>query len=131
MTDFPDSHRDLLDAPVASLATIGGDGVPQSTLIWFLHEDGELKLSLASSRLKTKYLRKRPQFSLLITDPESQFRYLEVRGEVRIEPDDEYAFASRVGEKYGADLRQYDDPGETRVMVTLVPSNVYPVDMRQ
>jgi PPOX class probable F420-dependent enzyme len=131
MTDFPDSHRDLLDAPVAALATIGGDGVPQSTLIWFLHEDGELKLSLASSRLKTKHLMKRPQCSLLILDPDSQFRYLEVRGEARIEPDDDYVFASRVGAKYGADLRQYDHPGETRVMVTLVPKRVYPVDMRQ
>ena len=46
MTTFPPSHRDLLDAQVATLATIGGDGFPQLTEISFIHEDGELKLSL-------------------------------------------------------------------------------------
>ena len=40
MTEFPDSHRDLLDAKFASLATIGGDGFPQVTEIWFLLVDG-------------------------------------------------------------------------------------------
>jgi hypothetical protein len=28
MTTFPESHRDLLDAPVATLATIDRDGLP-------------------------------------------------------------------------------------------------------
>jgi hypothetical protein len=36
MTIIPDSHRDLLDAQVATLATIGGDGFPQLTELWFL-----------------------------------------------------------------------------------------------
>ena len=53
MTTFPDSHKDLLDAQVATLATLGGDGAPQLTEVWFLHDDGEVKLSLNSGRLKT------------------------------------------------------------------------------
>jgi PPOX class probable F420-dependent enzyme len=130
MTDFPESHRDLLDAPVASLATVGADGVPQSTLIWFLHDGGELKFSLSRARLKTKHLMKRPHASLLILDPESQFRYLEVHGHVTIEPDDDYAFAARLGVKYGADIRSFDQPGDSRVVVTLEPTRVYPVDQR-
>lgn len=132
MTDFPESHRDLLDAPVASLATIGGDGVPASSLVWFLHEDGELRVSLNDARLKTKHLMKRPGASLLILDPGSPMRYLEVRGNVQIEPDDDYEFADRVGAKYGgADLRGHDGPDDKRVKVTLVPTKVYPVDIRR
>ena len=50
MTTFPDSHQDLLDGQVASLATIGGDGFPQVTEVWFLHDGDELKLSLNNSR---------------------------------------------------------------------------------
>jgi len=46
MTTFPESHSDLLDAQVATLATIGSDGLPQLTEIWFLHDEGELKTSL-------------------------------------------------------------------------------------
>ncbi|TME61171.1 MAG: PPOX class F420-dependent oxidoreductase, partial [Chloroflexi bacterium] len=36
MTTFPESHRDLLKADVAMLATIGQDGYPQVTALWFL-----------------------------------------------------------------------------------------------
>ena len=41
MTDFPDSHRDLLDAEVATLATIDPQGYPQISEVWFLHDGGE------------------------------------------------------------------------------------------
>ena len=129
MTEFPDSHRDLLDAEFASLATIGGDGFPQVTEIWFLLVDGELKISLNTSRRKTKNLMARPQCSMFVLDLANPFRYLEVRGRARIEPDDDYAFARRVGAKYGADLKVHDQPGETRVAVTIEPVNVYAVNM--
>ena len=130
MTDFPDSHRDLLDAQVATLATIGGNGFPQLTEIWFLHDDGELKTSLNSSRLKTRNLQKRPQCSLFLLDLQNPYRYLEVRGNAKIEPDDDYVFARKLSAKYGgADLSEHDNPGESRLVVTIEPANVYAVDM--
>ena len=53
-----------------------------------------------------------------------------MRGTARIEPDDDYEFAERVGAKYdGADLREHDGPGEMRVVVTIEPTNVFAVDM--
>ncbi len=130
-TTIPESHHDLLAADVATLATVGANGIPQQTVVWFLHEDGALKLSLNTSRRKTRNLSKRPQCSLLILDPAVAQRYLEVRGTVTLEPDDDYAFARRVGAKYGgADLSEHDGPGEGRVIVTIKPTNVYAVDMR-
>ncbi len=131
MTAFPESHSDLLDAEVASLATIDGKGYPQVTEIWFLHDDGELKISLNDSRLKTRHLKARPQCSLFLLDLENPYRYMEVRGNARIEPDDDYAFARKVGAKYGgADLSEHDGPGERRVVVTIEPVNIFPVNMR-
>ena len=130
MTQFPDSHRDLLDAEVAFLATLGRNLIPQQTAVWFLYEDGEIKLSLNSSRRKTQNLTERPQCSLLVPDPALPPRYLVVRGMAEIEPDDDYAFARRVGAKYGADLSEHDGPGERRVTVTIAPTGVYAVDMR-
>ncbi|MGV1047759.1 MAG: PPOX class F420-dependent oxidoreductase [Solirubrobacterales bacterium] len=129
MGGLPDSHADLLDAQVATLATIGKDGGPQLTEVWFLHEDGELKISLNDSRLKTRNLRARPQCSLFILDLGNPYRYVDVRGRARIEPDDDYAFADRVGAKYGADLREHDGPDDRRVTVTIEPANVFAVDM--
>jgi PPOX class probable F420-dependent enzyme len=130
MTTFPDSHQDLLDGQVATLATIGADGFPQQTEVWFLHEDGELKTSLNTSRVKTRNLRRRPQCSLMLLDLSNPYRYLVVRGTARLEPDDDYEFARRVGAKYGgADLREHDRPGESRVVVTIEPTNIYAADM--
>lgn len=128
-TEIPDSHHDLLDAKFATLATIGKDGGPQLTEVWFLAEDRKLKISLNDSRLKTKNLVARPHCSLFILDLANPFRYVDVRGTARIEPDDDYAFAERVGAKYGADLRDHDGPGEKRVIVTIEPTNVLAVDM--
>jgi PPOX class probable F420-dependent enzyme len=129
MTDFPASHRDLLDTKFATLATVAADGTPYLSEVWFLHEDGELKISLNSSRLKTKHLQARPRCSLFILDLGNPMRYVDVRGVAKIERDDDYAFADRVGAKYGADLRVHDGPGDHRLVVTIEPGSVYAVDM--
>jgi PPOX class probable F420-dependent enzyme len=129
MTDFPSSHSDLLDARFATLATVAPDGMPHLTEVWFLHDDGELKLSLNLARAKTRHLQARPRCSLFILDLHDPYRYVDVRGHAWLEPDDDYVFADRVGEKYGSDLREHDKPGESRVIVTIEPSSIYAVDM--
>ena len=128
-TPIPSSHRDLLDLTVATLATIDRDGRPQLTEVWFLADGDALKVSLNTTRQKVSNLRRNPRCSVLLLDLANPYRYLEVRGDAEIEPDDDYAFADRVGAKYGADLRVNDRPGESRVVVTIRPSRVNPVDM--
>ena len=130
MAEIPESHHDLLETQFATFATVGDDGLPQLTEVWFLYEDGELKTSLNTERVKTRNLRKRPECSLLIVDLQNPYRYLEVRGRGEIEPDDDYAFAQKLGKKYGgADVREYDAPGTSRVVVTIRPQKVHAVDM--
>jgi PPOX class probable F420-dependent enzyme len=128
-TGIPDSHRDLLDLPVATFATVGPQGRPQLSEVWFLAEDGELKLSLNTSRQKVRNLQQQPACTLFLLDLANPYRYLEVRGDAELEPDDDYAFADRLGAKYGADLRANDKPGERRVAVTIKPSRVNAVDL--
>jgi PPOX class probable F420-dependent enzyme len=129
MLDVPETHRDLLDAQVATLATIEPNGLPQLSEVWFLHDEGDLRLSLNTTRRKTRNLTRRPQCALLILDISNPMRYVEIRGTARIEPDDDHAFAHRLHGKYGADVAAYDKPGEGRVVVTIEPSRVRPVDM--
>ena len=130
METIPASHRDLLDAQVATLATVGGNGRPQQSIVWFLAEGDTVRLSLASSRQKTINLRRHAACSLLIADPAVSQRYLEIRGDAGIEADPDYAFADKLSAKYNADLRLYDPPGETRVVVTIIADRVRAVDMR-
>jgi PPOX class probable F420-dependent enzyme len=130
MTDIPDSHRDLLQGQVATLATIGPDRRPQLSEVWFLAEEDAVAISLNTSRQKTKNLIARPQCCLFILDLAVPQRYLELRGDAEILADDDYSFADRVGQKYGVDLRDHDGPGDKRVVVRILPSRVNAVDMR-
>src|SRR5688572_29117304 len=97
------------------LATIAPDGRPQVSAVWFLYEDGELKVSLNTNRQKVRNLRRNPSATIFILDLANPLRYLEVRGDARLEPDDDYVFAGRLGKKYGADIRTFDPPEETRI----------------
>jgi PPOX class probable F420-dependent enzyme len=130
MATVPDTHRDLLDAPVATLATVGADGRPQLSAVWFLAEGDAIRVSLNTARQKTKNLTKNDAATLFILDTANPARYLEVRGNASIAPDDDYAFADKVGAKYGGiDLRTIDQPGQKRVVVTIEPTRINAVDM--
>jgi PPOX class probable F420-dependent enzyme len=126
---IPASHHDLLEASVGILATVGPDGRPQQSAVWFLADGETIRISLNSSRQKTANLQRNPAVGLLILDVEHAYRYLEVRGDAAIENDPDYEFADRVGAKYGSDLRAHDQPGQTRIVVTIVPNRVHAVDM--
>jgi PPOX class probable F420-dependent enzyme len=126
---IPTSHRDLLEARVATFATVGVDGYPQLSEVWFLAEDGTIRLSLNDSRQKTKNIVRHPACTLFILDVANTFRYLELRADALVEPDDDYRFADQVGAKYDSDLRAHDQPGQSRVVVTLHPHKVNAVDM--
>ena len=126
----PPTHTDLLDASVATIATVGPDGRPQVSAVWFLADDGVVKLSLNVARQKTKNLAANPAVTMFILDLANPARYVEIRGDARLEPDDDYAFADRVAAKYGgADLRAIDGPDGKRVVVTVDPVRVNAVDL--
>ena len=124
MTTIPDSHRDLLNAQVAVLGTIGASGRPQLSGVWFLTEDDAIKFSLNTTRQKVKNLQADPKASVIIFDEKSPYRYLEIRGDAEVTPDPDYEFADKVGAKYGADLRTRDQPGDSRVVITIRPARV-------
>ncbi len=129
-TTVPETFRDLLEAQVATFATVGPDGRPQLSAVWFLHEDGEVKVSLHATRQKTKNLHRNPAVNLFVLDPQNPMRYLEIRGDAEIADDMDYAFATRVGAKYGgADLREMDGADHRRDVVTIRPSRVVAIDL--
>ena len=130
MPEIPASHRDLLDGQFATLATVGPDGRPQLSEVWFLAENDTIALSLNTARQKTRNLRANPAANVFLLDLAVPYRYLEIRGDAEITPDDDYSFASKVGAKYDADLRVHDRPGQSRVKVVIRPVRVNAVNMR-
>src|SRR5580693_5174079 len=116
--------------PGRDAGTVGPDGRPQLSEVWYLADGDTVKISLNTSRQKTKNLLANPGVSLLLLDLAVPYRYLEIRGDAEITPDDDYSFADRFGAKYQANLRDHDGPGDRRVIVTIRPTRVNAVDMR-
>jgi PPOX class probable F420-dependent enzyme len=81
MSQIPDSHRDLLDGPIiAALATLMPDGQMQVTPVWCSYDGTYVIVNATADRQKHKNMTERPHVTLLLVDPQDQFRYLEVRG---------------------------------------------------
>ena len=125
MAEIPASHRDLLEkCQVVVLATIGPDNFPQVTATWFFVDDGVIKMSLNNTRQKVKNLQRRPECSLLFIDPDTPYRTLEIRARADVNPDSDFVVTDAFSEKYGADVRSFDPPGQYRVAVTFAPVKV-------
>jgi PPOX class probable F420-dependent enzyme len=124
MIEVPEEFRDLLDAQFATFATVAPDGRPHLTEVWFLAEEGQVKISINKTRKKVANLRANPKCALFILDLTNPGRYLEIRGDATIAEDDDYAFASRVGKKYNANMRDFDGDHPGRVEVTIMPVRV-------
>ena len=123
--EIPESHKDLLSAQVGVLGTVGASGRPQLSATWFLADGETVKISLNTTRQKVKNLQANPKVSFMIFDPDSPYKYVELRGDAEISTDEDYAFADQLGAKYGgADLRERDKPGETRVVVAIKPARI-------
>jgi PPOX class probable F420-dependent enzyme len=126
-TVIPADMEDLLaSTALAHVATIGPGGEPQSSPVWFDWDGRYLRFSQLAQRQKVRNLRRDPRVAVSIVDPANPYRYLEMRGVARIEPDPDLAFVDKVTFKY---LREGRDParnppGEERVVVVVEPGHI-------
>jgi PPOX class probable F420-dependent enzyme len=125
-TDIPDTHADLLTGPnTAVLTTVGADGQPQSTAVWFLlDDDGTVKTSITTNRQKYRNLTRTPKATLFVLDPTNPFRSIEIRANVELEPDPDKALLPKFADRYSTPVEMLDQPGSERVVATLTPVRV-------
>lgn len=122
---IPEQYADLLaSTALAHVATIGPDGAPQSSPVWFDWDGTHLRFAQVTGyRQKLCNLQREPRVALSIVDPANAYRYLEVRGRVeRIEPDPDWAFINAMARKYlGQDRYPFGKPGDEWVVVVIRP----------
>ena len=124
-TDIPSTHTDLLGPNTAVLTTVGADGLPQSTAVWFLlDDDGTVKTSILTSRQKYKNLARHPKATLFILDPANPYRTLEIRAEVELTPDPDKTLLPKFAERYNVPVEVLEQSGDDRVIATLTPVRV-------
>jgi len=124
---IPESHRDLFERPLlAMLATIQPDGSPQVMPMWADLSDGLVRVNTAIGRQKHANMTKDPRVSVLVVDPDDDFRFIEVRGDVvLITADGASEHADKLITDYrGAEHVPTTPRTETRVIVAIQPRRV-------
>lgn len=125
---IPESFDDILKQKkaFASLATVGADGAPQVTPVWFDYDGGLIRFNTARGRVKDRNLASRPIVALAIVDPDNPYRYLQVRGPiVEVTETGADAHIDSLAKKYlGQDRYPHRRPGEVRVIYTVRPDRV-------
>lgn len=121
----PDSHRDLLEATgVAVLSTVGADGRPQSTAIWYLFDGDVVRTSLLTTRQKYRNMQRHPLATLFLLDPANPYRTLELRADVTVDDDPTLTFFDRIVRHYGHDPTTFPAERDGRVIATFAPRRV-------
>ncbi|SRR5581483_1561571 len=117
----------------AVLATIKRDGGPQlSNVVYFLDDDGSIKISVTQDRAKTKNLRRDPRASLSCLDLNDWYTYVVVEGRASfIEggpalPELRHYYRQVRGEDH-PNWEEYDQAmvADGRLVLVIKPEHVY------
>jgi PPOX class probable F420-dependent enzyme len=127
MAIIPEKYLDLLQRKkaFANLATLMPDGTPQVTPVWCDYKDGLVRVNTAKGRVKARNLKKGAPVALAIADPDNPYRYVQVRGRVRLVTEDgAAAHIDSLAKKYlGKDKYPNAAPGEVRLMCEIEPTS--------
>lgn len=83
--NFPEKYLDLLKDETKAylfLATTMPDGSPQVTPVWFNSDGEHILINTSEGRVKDRNMKARPKVAMVIQDPSTPYRYLQIRGEV-------------------------------------------------
>ena len=125
----PNSHKDLLadeTRAIGFLATIMSDGSAQVTPVWFNTEAEYILINSAKGRVKDRNMRTHPKVALAIIDPKSNYRYLQIRGEVVeiTEVGGEDHIHELAGKYLGEPKYKDIKPGDVRVKYKISPFSI-------
>jgi PPOX class probable F420-dependent enzyme len=107
----PKVQKILRSKQFAHLATIGPDGAPESSPMWFLWDGEHIKFTHTTTRKKYRNIQRDPRVAVSIVDLDDPYIAAEFRGVVeRIEEDPTGAFYDTLAQHYGASWRYRGDP---------------------
>lgn len=126
METIPEDRLDLFEKPaVATFASMLPNGHPQVTPVWADYDGTHVLVVTRKGTRKHKNVQHDPRVTVTIIDPDDNYRYVEVRGEVEKMPEDgALAFSDRQAQSYwGVDEYPYkrDTP---RVLFHIRPERV-------
>ena len=126
MIEMPQEFADLLNTTaLAQVATIGPQGEPHNTPVWFDWDGTYIRFSQTKTRQKFRNLQHDPRIALCIIDPKNPYRHLEIRGKVvRIEEDPDLHFLNGLTKRYlDRDTYPWHQPGDKHFVLVVQPEH--------
>ncbi|MDX6356486.1 MAG: hypothetical protein QOF98_3389 [Streptomyces sp.] len=115
-----DAARALLDSnSFPTVATIQPDGRPQLSVIWAKTDGDDVLFSTKEGRQKHRNLVRDPRVTLLVTEPDNAYRYLEIRGTATLDTKGGDELINELSLKYHDVPYTNDQPGDVRVVVRI------------
>ena len=80
ISDLDPTYKQLMDKPIpVVMAVMGGDGRPNLTPMWFDYEGDKVLVNVATHRKKTEWIRKTPDITLLLLNPENMYHWMSLK----------------------------------------------------
>jgi PPOX class probable F420-dependent enzyme len=114
LSDLDPIYKQLMDKPIpVIMAVIGGDGRPNLTPMWFDYEGDKVLVNVAEHRKKTSWIRKTPQMTLLLINPENMYHWISIKVTVEREVrEDDPVDGKRATEHVDRIWRKYIGSGD-------------------
>lgn len=121
-----EQRRFLRDNAFAGVVTtLRPDGSPHSTIVWVTEEDGEVVFNTARGRAKDTHLENDPRVSVVMVDPNDQYKWVAVNGRAKLSEADGDEVIDRLAKKYlDKDSYPFRQEGEIRVTARIAPEKV-------
>lgn len=130
MMALTEAQRAFLDElHHAVVATLGPDGMPQLTVLWYLRDGDDLVFNTKADRVKDRNLRRDPRLAATIVSADGG-RYLTVRGTASLDEASGQDTARRLalrysGQEAGEEQMRTQFSRERRITIRLPLREVY------
>ena len=96
-----DDQRDLLEGRhLAVISTIGADGDPQSTPVWYMPEGDGVGIIADPDSVKVRNIRRNPRISITIASEGRPYRYIVFKGDAELHTSGFEEYPGQMAERY-------------------------------
>jgi PPOX class probable F420-dependent enzyme len=122
---FDEDVRRVLDGKnFATVATLGADGSPHTSVVWFLRDGDDLLFSTRADRVKARNLARDPRVALSVFELDNPYSSVDVRGTAELIVDEDKSLPERVSMKYLGEPPPPEPPEDVRYIVRITPRKV-------
>ena len=114
----------------AVLSTLGRNGEPITSAVWYGVHAGEIVVSTPAARPKARNVRNDSRVSFIVDTKERPYRGVAIEGEAEVVEDPDHAVLRGIAERYLGpvmpDWMKQRTEGQTRVVIRIRPTRVRP-----